>query len=77
MSGTDNSKKQPAGLYQQPVLTLEPGTHTAPIRRADVDRIQGQLENLVGPTGDRDYGNVAGSLKALRDQAHQADQGLL
>ena len=39
MTGTDNSEKQPAGLYQQPVLTLEPGTHTAPIGGAGVDAI--------------------------------------
>ena len=27
-----------AGLYDRPVLVLDPGMHTAPIRRADVDR---------------------------------------
>jgi hypothetical protein len=25
------------GFYDRPVLTLDPGVHTAPIRRADVD----------------------------------------
>ena len=31
--------QEPAsGLYDRPVLVLEPGMHTAPIRRADVDR---------------------------------------
>ena len=28
----------PAGLYDRPALALDPGVHTAPIRRADVDR---------------------------------------
>ncbi len=27
----------PSGLYEQPLLVVDPGMHTAPIRRADVD----------------------------------------
>ena len=27
----------PPGLYDRPVLVLDPGMHTAPIKRADVD----------------------------------------
>jgi WD40 repeat protein len=31
------AQDQPVGLYQQPVLTVDPGMHVAPIRIADVD----------------------------------------
>jgi WD40 repeat protein len=41
-----------AGLYDQPVLTLDPGMHTAPIRRADVSAtgayaVSGSLDKTV------------------------------
>jgi hypothetical protein len=35
-SGTAWAAAGDAGLYDQPVLTLDPGLHTAPIIRADV-----------------------------------------
>ena len=60
--------------------SMERFRHTAleaHIRRPDVDRVQAQLENLVGPHNERDYANVAGSWKALREQALHADQGRL
>ncbi len=37
MTETDPTDALSTGLYEQPVLTLDPGMHTAPIRRADVD----------------------------------------
>lgn len=37
MTETDPTGALSTGLYEQPVLTLDPGMHTAPIRRADVD----------------------------------------
>jgi hypothetical protein len=36
MDGAATAAAGEAGLYDQPVLTLDPGRHTAPIRRADV-----------------------------------------
>ena len=34
---TVSAAAAPSGLYEQPVLVVDPGMHTAPISRADVD----------------------------------------
>ena len=51
-----------AGLYDRPVLVLDPGMHTAPIRRADVDRA-GRFAVTASRRQDR-AGLVAGRRRA-------------
>jgi WD40 repeat protein len=36
-AGLIEAPRAPTGLYERPVLVFDPGVHTAPIRRADVD----------------------------------------
>ena len=36
-AATSHAQEADAGLYERPVLVLDPGVHTAPIMRADVD----------------------------------------
>jgi WD40 repeat protein len=60
VSGAATAASGDAGLYDQPVLTLDPGMHTAAIRRADVSAtgayaVSGSLDKTVriwaAPTG--------------------------
>ena len=38
LAGAPRAAEPTPGLYDRPVLALDPGLHTAPIIRADVDR---------------------------------------
>jgi WD40 repeat protein len=60
VSGVAAAVTGEAGLYDQPVLTLDPGMHTAPLRRADVSAagayaVSGSADKTVrlwdAPTG--------------------------
>jgi hypothetical protein len=60
-------------LWGQAMRQLRQSAQRLRVRGTTLDTVQWQLENLVGPYGERDYRNVAATLDALREQAFAAE----
>jgi hypothetical protein len=60
-------------LWGQAMRQLRQSALQLGVHKGTLDNVQWQLENLVGPHGERDYRNVAATLDTLRVEAYAAE----
>jgi len=61
-------------MWSRSMQQLWESAESAQLPRRETRQVQTQLENVIGPSAYRNYGNLAASLEALRDMARDADR---